>query len=425
VFSLKVCVLFFLAALAPGFVSRAETLPFCGVETRGANSLRAQSVSEIAARGEKKLLYMRVCYPDDRAEPITASAAENLMREVSAFYRRHSCGQLSIVGTATPLLRLPAAKGSYFPVGEDGKQTWLAGAILADAREAARQAGYDPADYDLDMVRFNSPFIQSFANLGARGAWMVSSHPATTIHEIGHNLGLHHANQWSGPLNGAGTNVEYGDDFDIMGNPSEYQIAGFHFINKLKLGWLSELNSVRAGSSGVYRIHAHDLVTNYSARAYALRIRKDEERDYWIEKRQGFGEVFDHMLKSGVLAYWDEWPGSAGRTQILDLLGTNESLPIGTPLIDAEAGLKVIPVEQSADLSYMDVAVIFGISKINLLGDWLHFSGEPNQTYSFQSSTDLRAWTDFARRSSATGELLAKVDRNNPRVFYRVVPVRM
>jgi hypothetical protein len=420
VFSLKVCTLLVLAALALGFISLADGLPFCAVSDT-ATSLRAQSsLSEISAVGEKKLLYIRVCYPDDGAEPISFAAAESLMTEVSDFYRRHSYGQFWIAGTVTPLLTLPSPKANYFPIDEDGQQTWLAAIILADAREAARQAGYDPADYDLDMVRFNSPFIQSFANLGSRGAWMVSSHPATTIHEIGHNLGLHHANQWSGPLNGPGTNVEYGDDFDIMGNPSDWQLAGFHFMNKLALGWLGDSNSVRVSSSGVFRVQAHDTDTGPTG-TYALRVRKDDERDYWIEKRQDFGDIFDHMLRSGLLTYWDSWSGSAGGTQIIDLLGTNESLPIGHPLVDPAAGVKVIPVEQASDMSYMDVAVILGQSKINLLGDWLQFTGEPGRTYSFQFSTDLRTWIEFARRSSASGEVFARVDRQNPRAFYRVV----
>lgn len=417
-FSLKVRILFVLAALAPGFISLADGLPFCAVAN---GPLRAQAAtSEIRAVGEKKLLYIRVCYPDDSVEPISDGAAEKLMTEVSAFYRRHSYGQFWIAGTVTPLVTLPSPRASYFPTDENGQQTWLAPLILADAREAARQAGYDPADYDLDMVRFNSPFIQSFANLGSRGAWLVSSHPATTIHEIGHNLGLHHANLWSGALNGPGTNVEYGDDFDIMGNPSDWQLAGFHFMNKLALGWLGDSNCVRITSSGVFRVHAQDTDVA-PAGTCALRVRKDDERDYWIEKRRGFGDIFDHMLQSGVLTYWDSWSGSAGGTQIIDLLGTNESLPIGRPLADPVAGVKVVPVEQASDLSYMDVAVIFGPSKINLVGDWLQFTGEARRTYSFQSSPDLRAWTEFARRSNASGEVFARIERHNPRAFYRVV----
>ncbi len=421
-FSLKAQTSSFLIALSLGFVARASDLPLCGVRTDAPSSfLRAQSAANASALGEKKLLYIRVCYSDDATEPINADAAESLMREVRDFYQQHSYGQFSIAGTVTPLLVLPRPKAAYFPVGEDGKQTWLANLILGDAREVAQQAGYDPADYDLDMVRFNSPFLQSFANIGARGAWMVSSHPATTIHEIGHNLGLQHANRWVGPVDGDGSNIEYGDTYDVMGNASYYEIAGFHFIHKRALGWLNDSNSVRVASGGVFRVYAHDVPTKVAARTYALRIRKDDDRDYWIEKRQGYGEIFDNMRESGVLPYWDDWPGSAGRTQMIDERGTNESLPIGEALADSEAGVKIIPVEQAADRSYMDVAVVVGSSTINLLGDWLHLSGEPGRAYSIQFSTDLRSWTDLARRSSETGEAFVKVDRSNPRAFYRAV----
>ena len=376
---------------------------------------------KISALGEKKLLYIRVCYPDEASEPITAAEAGRLMGEVNEFYRTQSYGKFKLVSTVTPLLMLPLAKTNYFP---ESDWYWDAYMLLDNAREAARKAGYDPADYDLDAVRFNAPFQRSFGLIGESGLWMTSSDAWITSHEIGHNLGLQHANRWSGPLNGPGANVEYGDQFDIMGLPTDYQLVGFHFLNKRALGWLSDVNVTRPSSSGVFRLYAHDGITNVLARPYALRVRKDDERDYWIEKRQAFWLIFD---QSGLLAYWDAWSGSLAGTQIIDPLGTKETLPIGAPLDDPVVGVKILPIEQSPDLSYVDVAIIFGISKINLLGDWLHFSGDPDRSYSFQFSSELRTWTEFARKSSASGELIAKIERDQPRAFYRVVaaPERM
>ena len=341
------------------------------------------------------------------------------MVKVNRFYRTHSYGQYSIVSTVTPLVTLPRAKTNYFPAHGE---YWEAFPLLEDAREAARKAGYDLANYDLDIVRFNAPFQQSFG-LGTRGVWMASSDAWATIHEIGHNLLLHHANRWDGPLNGAGTNVEYGDEFDIMGLPLDYELAGFNFLNKRTLGWLNDSHVLPVTRSGVFRVYAHDGLTNVLSGPYALRIRKDDERDYWIEKRQRLWLTYEHMYESGLLAYWDAWSNSVGSAQLLDPFGTKESMPIGAPLHDPVADVKIIPVEQSEDLSHMDVAVIFGMSKINLLGEWLHFSGEPGRTYSFQFSADLRSWTEFAQRSSDSGDVIAKVERHQPRAFYRVVAV--
>ena len=421
-FSLKGRISIILVAHLLGFVIRMDAMPECGVCTpSGSFRIQAtQSSPEISGIGEKKLLYIRVCYPDDPSEPISPAGAESLMAQVNDFYRTHSYSQFGLVSTVTPLLVLPSSKTNYFP---ENRESWDSFLLLQDAREAARQAGYDPANYDLDVVRFNTWFERSFANIGARGAWMASSQPSITIHEIGHNLGLQHANRWVGPVNGSGTNIEYGDMFDIMGQPSDYKPTGFHFLNKRMLGWLSDSNVVRITSSGIYRVYAHDGITNVLARPYALRIRKDDERDYWIEKRQALWLSYEHMYTSGLLAYWDVWSGSYFGTQFIDVAGTKESLLIGRPLDDPEAGVKIIAVEQAADQSYMDVAVILGMSKINLFGEWLHFSGEPDRTYSFQFSTDLRTWSGFAQRSSASGDLIARIERDQARAFYRVVAV--
>jgi hypothetical protein len=422
VFSLKARTLIILLTHLLGLAARVNAMPECGVCTpsKSFHAQATQSSFGISALGEKKLLYIRVCYPDDPSEPISVSAAEKLLDEVNSFYRTHSYGQFRLVSTVTPLLMLPSSKTNYLPVNSEYFEAFP---LLEDAREAARKAGYNPADYDLDAVRFNAPFDRSFGLIGASGMWMASSDPGITMHEIGHNLGLDHANRWIGPLNGPGTNFEYGDEFDVMGLAMEYHLAGFHFLHKRALGWLGDSNVLRVSSSGIYRVHAHDGITNAAARAYALRIPKDAERDYWLEKRQSFWLVRDHMYRSGLLAYWNVWPGSFGRTQLIDVPGTNQSLPIGTPLDDPAAGVKIIPVEQAEDFSFMDVAVIFGTSRINLLGDWLHFSGEPDRTYSFQFSTDLRTWAEFAQQSSVSGELITRVRREQPRAFYRVVVI--
>lgn len=373
------------------------------------------------ALGEKKVLYIRLSYPDDPSEPISQSGAEELMEGVGSWFRQHSHGQFSTRTTVTPLLQLPFNKSEYFPTNEMGEVTWYATVILEDARRAAKSAGYDPADYDFHLLRFNAPILQSFAWIGSRGAWLVTSHPATTIHEMGHNLGLSHANRWQGEVDGPGFNVEYGDNFDIMGNPPFFDEAGFHTIHKTALGWLPPARSRRVTRSGVYRVYAHDIATLDPSRIYALRIRKDDERDYWIEKRSRL-DIYQHIERSGLLAFWDDWSGSNGGTQQVGLEESpGESIPLRTALEDHSAGVRIIPVEHAADRSWMDVAVLFGNSRLNILGGVLHYSTERGRACGFQVSTDLRTWTDLQRTSSPTGQLFLPIGSNSPRLFYRVV----
>ena len=410
--------------LAVGDAKSADPVPFCAVESPPSRGFHALSTTApIPAVGEKKVLYFRLCYPDDPVEPISEQAAKQLMSQVSAFFWTNSYQQFWTKATITPLLQLPKPKGSYFPTNEQGQMTWSAYLILADAREAARKAGFNFEDYDLDVLRFNGPMWRSSANVGYRGAWMLSSDPATTIHEIGHNLGLQHANLWRGTLNGEGANVEYGDEYDLMGSPLHYRTAGFHAINKSMLGWLGASHTREITATGIYRLYAHDAGAPDGSRTFALRVRKDEERDYWIEKRSII-DTSEDMEKSGVLVRWDSWHGSNLGTHLLDpTVELGESLPIGTVLADAEAGIRILPLAQSEDRSHADVAVILGGNRLTLLPGMIHFAGSPGRRYRFESSGDLQNWSQFAEITNLTGDLLVPVPRSGRMQFYRVIEV--
>jgi hypothetical protein len=409
VFSRKGIVMFSLCAV---LFPRAFALPDCGVCASGP---QLSAFSSMSALGEKKILYIRVNYPDDATEPITTSAAENLMTEVSSFYRTHSNGRCWTSATITPLVTMPLPKSTYFITEASGNITWNSSTVLGHAREAARSAGFDYRDYDLEVVRFNAPFLFSWANIGARGAWLVSSHPYTTIHEIGHNLGLNHANAWKN-----GANIEYGDVYDVMGDAGHYQRAGLNTIHKRALGWLDASHEKRITASGVYRLYAQDTNKPFSDRTYALRVRKDEERDYWIEKRQNF-DFSDDMEFSGVLLYWDEWSQSNGGTHLLDPVSDpGYALPIFTPFADPAGAVRIIPLHQSADRAYTDVAVILGDARLNILPGLLHFAGEPNRSYTVETSANLQSWQLLTQTNSLTGDLFVPMNMGSSKGFYRV-----
>lgn len=386
--------------------------------------MRASSRGLISAVGEKKVLYIRLNFSDDLTQPITETTATERMQEVSHFFRTHSYGKCWMKSTVTPLLTFPSLKSAYFSTNSAGLVTWDPQRMLTDALDVARAAGFSPGDYDLHLLRFNAPFYQSWGYIGTSGAWLVTSDVPTTAHEIGHNLGLNHANSWSGPLNGPGANKEYDDLYDIMGYPYRFDLAGFHTINKTALGWLDESHTMRVTNSGVYRLYAHDTNQPVAHRTYALRIKKDDERDYWIEKRQRF-DFSDEMKSSGVLAYWDSWSESNYGTQLLDPSPAEGwGLPIHDLLSDRVAGLRVIPLRQAEDRSYIEVAVFLGNAPLTILPGLIHFAGLPNQNYNLQSSTDLRSWTNVKQFSAPDGEFVLPVSANTKGLFYRVQPAQ-
>src|SRR6266568_4271430 len=141
--------------------------------------------------GPKRALFMRVNFPDDPTEPITEAAATELMNQVNEFYVESSFNKTTFIPTITPLLTLPQPKLYYTLNGP--------GALMSDARQVARDAGY-PQNYDRDIVRFVTVPGFNFGGLGAVGAsgvWLQSSALGVACHELGHNSGLFHANLWN------------------------------------------------------------------------------------------------------------------------------------------------------------------------------------------------------------------------------------
>ena len=189
-------------------------------------------------------------------------------------------------------------------------------------------------------------------------------------HELGHNFGLNHANAWdTGGLSvlGAGSNVEYGDSFDTMGNST----AGRrHFNTRYKnyLNWLPTTQVKIVTASGNYRLFAHDATNAATTRA--VRIARNAQTNYWLEFRQKFTDR--PALMDGVGLRWarsgnqqslllDVTPGSAD--------GKNDSaLLIGRTFSDRAAGIHITPLAKGRTIpESLDLQVNLGKFTNNLL----------------------------------------------------------
>lgn len=323
-----------------------ESLALAAFAGPGSTGNLAAGGSSAWTQGRKDVLYVRVNFPDDLAEPNSETAAYDTMTAVNAFYVENSYNQTWLDTTVTPLLTLPQVKAWYATAGP--------GALLSDARAIARKAGYDTANYDRDIVSHTSVPGFDWGGLGVvggKGTWLQGYGLGVTAHELGHNAGLGHANFWDAysaytGIYGAGTNIEYGNIFDTMGS------GGSHFgaMFKHQLDWIPDPEVHTVTTNGVYRIYPFDTPLRSSGRFYAARVRKDFERDYWLEFRQRFDA--NPSLQNGLLLNWTAWSGGGGSgmvdTQPATASRADAPVVIGRTFSDRIAGIHITPLARGA-----------------------------------------------------------------------------
>jgi hypothetical protein len=325
-----------------------QTLALAAFGGSGGTVDLAAGGSSAWTQGRKNVLYVRVNFPDDLSEPNSETAAYNTMTAVNAYYVENSYSQTWLDTTVTPLLTLPQIKAWYATAGP--------GALLSDARAIARKAGYDTANYDRDIVSHTG--VPGFdwgglGMLGAKGTWLQGYGTGVTVHELGHNAGLFHANFWetystNTGIYGSGTNIEYGNIFDSMGSSG----GGGHFgaMFKHQLDWIPDTAVHTVTTNGVYRVYPFDTSLRTSGRFYAARVRKDFQRDYWLEFRNRLSA--NPSFRNGLLLNWTAWSATTG-SGLVDTQPATESrqdapVVIGRTFSDRIAGVHITPLARGA-----------------------------------------------------------------------------
>ena len=310
--------------------------------------------------GAKSVLYMRLDYPDAPGATLSLTGAQQLMAQASDFYAANTYGRIpSLSYTVTPTLRMPKLYAAYTSRDE----------VEQDATTVGIASGFDPAAYDLVVYQNTPQQVMSgfwgFARENAKGVWMYNGFNwMHHSHEFGHNFGNRHANLWDtfgkDPI-GPGTNLEYGDVFDNMGNQGNLGTGHHHPWFKNRQDWIDDSYITTVTSSGTYRVQALESAPN--SNWMALRIPRDADRNYWVFYRNQFiqsenAAILTWGYNQRVSAHLlDMTPGSA--------TGINDSwdapLPIGQSFLDVPANIQITPIARAGgDAGSLDIQVTLG-----------------------------------------------------------------
>ncbi|MCP3982107.1 MAG: hypothetical protein GY716_22605 [bacterium] len=129
--------------------------------------------------------------------------------------------------------------------------------------------------------------------------WMRTTRATTYAHEIGHNLGLHHAS--TDPDNDGTINSEYGDLSDIMGSSSIWR--QFNGPHKVQMDWVPAGQIVDLFGGGIWNLTLEALETDPALAQFpqVVRISRPDvpNRPYYLSYRAAVG--YDSTMSSTYL----------------------------------------------------------------------------------------------------------------------------
>lgn len=334
--------------------------------------------------GDKTSLFIRIVFTDKTEAPISKEDLEAQVNgAVSGHLADFSYNQTSMTAEVTEkVYSATGASGDYDGDPMDEGDLW----DEAVAGWKADNGDADPfATYDIVGIIFPKIDGVGWAGLGTVGGanskhWLngVAS-TETIVHEYGHNYGLAHSNYWVfndpnaasvNPVDPAGSNEEYGDLWDVMGD-GDANRGHFHMAAKRFLSWLSA-NQVETideeADSGTFRVYRFDHENAKSDGTQGLEIRKSNNENYWVGFRRAFESNANYY--QGAYILWERPPNGTDRNQGWIIDTTPESngerqdagISLGRTYSDTDGQVHITPIAVggSGAETYLDVVVNVG-----------------------------------------------------------------
>lgn len=348
--------------------------------------------------GNKTLLVIVADFADMPGRPVDESSASSesmttaylttrITGEVAPWFSAVSYNQTTVTSpTVTNVLRLPSNLATYVTANN-------VNGLRNDALAAATTAGHTPANFDRVAVVFGNTDAltiaatfpwSGLADEGGSFSWYNGYFNNETVsHELTHNMGVNHANLWvipptsSNPLDSAGSSMEYGDLFDIMGfSTSNTATIPDHpnpwFLNMI--GWLPDAAVQTITASGTYRVSRFDHPSANLASPLALRLARNETTNYWLGYRRKYaGDATLSDMANGAYVTWGYNTNKQGNLLDLDTPSTeadfespdytpqDASLNVGSTLADTASGISinVTAAGGTTPNEYLDIQITY------------------------------------------------------------------
>ena len=301
---------------------RLDSVVVATANTQSARVVRDAPPSE--AVGEQRTLVFLVDYLNSGPRPFTVAEAKNFVfnGQFNNFYKEQSYNQTWFAGDVYGWIQLQKNYDSsntlcYGSEFLNLNQTEIKNFILQNRIDLSQYSRVVYVIHPLaggcagigkTYVSFNDVrYRLSEAKVGTYGYgygpqsdqpfnWTYFDYVLS--HEIGHNLGVYHANGWdcgANVIDGDCRGIEYGNYFDTMG----YGQSALHFnaLFKELLGWISPSQSLTITQSGRYTINPLELAS--SQKKFAKIKMQGSTLTFYLEYRQPVG--FDAKLNDSNL----------------------------------------------------------------------------------------------------------------------------
>lgn len=341
------------AFLRPGSTININAYMSDGVAVTGERGVVIAAPGNNAALGNYRLLVVRLEY-DDLAPPYSLSDIQNIFdNQVVPTFKEMSYGKFDIRPRYLNT-RIGRHRDCTFPTGPETTQ------ILSEN-------SIDPVQIDgiVYLVGEDPGCPGGLGQLGKinqNGGYMALARVASLsvpaiIHELGHNLGLLHANRCDAAttqmFNSECVHREYGNSYDIMGKG----VGHFNALYKERLGWLDADNMTTVTESGRYTITP--LQSNQGKRAIKIVPLGKTSPPLYLEFRQATGTdatrlitAYDGRLLDGG-AILGNIPSRTGSYLMdLDSSSLGLKLPSGGQLANFdEVGVTIGPILSLDEIS--------------------------------------------------------------------------